>query len=196
MRLWYWATTKHQQEMLAAAQLRNQEYIVYVPKVYWREPSGFLQCAIRYPGYVFIYFDADLQEHGPINNTRGIEELMVDLQGRPRPVPNNRTLLEVFPHGLIEAIRQMEDQEFAEAMPRKTTPREDLRVGEKVIIAMNGHIAIGERGEILRREKDICHVLVGSWMVYPIPDAELRKLETEKKPVREKKPKKSRRKAA
>jgi transcription antitermination factor NusG len=183
MTKWFVATTKHMQESLAAAQLREQGYIVYLPKTYSQSPNCRRPIAeVRYPGYIFIRFDAAAQEHGPINNTRGVDELMVDLDGNPRPLPTHKRLLEEFPKGLVEAIRELEDIEFGRASTtRKAKPREDLQEGDKVRIHNPTHPAHGHEGHILKLEKGIASVLVGFFNVWKLPDTDLKRIDTEKR---------------
>ena len=93
---WFVATTKHQQETLAAGNLREQGFGVDLPKRYWRQAEGKKiepLSALRFTGYVFIAFDPAMEEHGPIGNTRGVDELLVSRTGSPlhcRAAPAHR----------------------------------------------------------------------------------------------------------
>lgn len=173
MKQWFVATTKHQQEAFSAGQLRDQAYPVYLPKQY-RHPTddGYGQApyALRFPGYIFIRFDAAAEEHGPISNTRGVDELLVTRGGVPLSLPDR----------IIEDLQALEDEEFARGRARsKPVPRDDLVPGEVVIICKAGHPVQGERGQFLGSDKGEARVLIGM-MAWPVPEFELKKVEPKK----------------
>lgn len=173
MKQWYVAATKHQQEVFARQQLHEQKYPVYLPKQY-RHPTddgyGKDPFCLRFPGYIFIQFDADAEEHGPISNTRGVDELIVTRAGVPLSLPDI----------IISDLQALEDEEFARGRARsKPVPRDDLVPGEMVIICAAGHPVHGERGKFLGSDKGEARVLIGM-MAWPVPESELKKVELKK----------------
>lgn len=163
MRRWHVAMTKafYGAEDFAAKGLREQKFEVYNPKTYTRALNGKRLepvCTLRFSGYVFIRFDADAKEHGPINNTRGIDELLVSVKDVPLPLDDE----------IIESLRQIEDEEFAEARSKKKAePRGDLRPGDAVMIDDPDHPARGQQGQLLAIDKRKASVLIGmcAWKV-------------------------------
>ena len=123
---WFVAMTKPGADTEAAKNLRAQGYPVYLPKGFRKpadtkklEPVSFL----RFDGYIFVAFDAAKEEHGPISNTRGVDELLVNGAGQPQALQP----------GIVERLRQVEDDDFARARSRKKLPpRVDLKPGDTV----------------------------------------------------------------
>lgn len=172
---WYCAICKHQQELRAAKELRNQKYAVYLPKLY-RHPTdddfGRGPHGLRFPGYIFVAFDYELGEHGPINNTRGLDSwdgsaLLTNAKDIPLPLRQ----------GFIEKMRALEDEDFEHAVSRaKPEPRTDLRDGDMVIINDPAHVAFGQRGLFMTNEHGIARVLLGR-MSWEVEDFHLKKVE-------------------
>lgn len=176
MKQWFLATTGR--EFVAADELRKQGYSIYLPRAYWKV-AGAVASALRYPGYIFVWFDPSIGEAGPVNNTRGIDELMVNGDGRPRNLPGIRVkdqagyVIRVV--DLVEAIREMEDKEFSDAASTLRMSRTDLRVGEWVKIDNDRHPANGNEGEILKIQKKVVHVLIGLSMIWEVPELDVKK---------------------
>lgn len=184
---WYVGLTKDQQELKAAAELRAQGYVVYLPKIHTRHQEGRkieARTTLRFTGYIFIAFDLQLEQHSPISNTRGMDgsdgaALISNWEGdgedRKRvPVP--------LPRGIIEALRSIEDDELARAVARKKPlPRKDLMPGDQVQISGDrNHPAYGRRGHLLGVERMIASVLEGM-AVWKVPEADLKKIEQPEK---------------
>lgn len=150
---WYVLRTKPQQELLATHHLREQGFDVYVAKRYQREFVGHRMHptpSLRFQGYIFVAFDKDLQEHGPITNTRGVAELLCDREGNPKPLE----------HEIIAQLRQCEDEELEGATRRVRRGRSDLRLGDLVQIDQGP--CAGQTGPLLAILRGIASVLVGS----------------------------------
>lgn len=177
---WYVGLTKDQQELKAAAELRAQGYVVYLPKIHTRHQDGRkieARTTLRFTGYIFIAFDLQLEQHGPISNTRGMDgsdgsALICSGGGIPLALPP----------GIIETLRTIEDDELARAVARKKPqPRKDLVPGDLVQIAGDrGHPAFGQRGSYLGAEKGWASVL-GGIAVWKVPEVDLKKIEQPEK---------------
>jgi hypothetical protein len=171
-RNWYVGTTKDQQETRAAAELRNQGYIAYLPKIHYRHQDGRkieARTTLRFTGYIFICCEPT--EIGPISGTRGMDDGGGSaLLGGEIPVG--------LSHSIIETLRQIEDEEFHRATARsKPRPRSDLTPGDTVQIAgERGHPAYGQRGSFLGSEKGIASVL-GGIAVWKVAESDLKKIE-------------------
>lgn len=172
MKKWYVASTKHRQELLAAANLREQKYSIYLPKRHYRYVDGkrhLPATALRFPGYIFVAFDASKEEHGPIANTRGIDELLVDAREIPLALPEF----------VVPMLRDIEEQEFGRSSSiKKPQPRDDLEAGNWVLVNNRDHWAAGKKGVILELARGIAKVLIG-FMPVELADIDLKKLETE-----------------
>jgi transcriptional antiterminator RfaH len=76
---WFVATTKPRQEKVAAQQLENQNFCVYLPLFRrskhrngkWKKSSEVL-----FPGYVFIQLDLEKDDISPIRSTIGVQGLV------------------------------------------------------------------------------------------------------------------------
>lgn len=176
MKQFFVGMTKDQQELRAAAELREQGYVVYLPKIYYRHQDGRkieARAALRFTGYIFITFDLQLEEHGPISNTRGMDgsdgsALICD--GTRKPI--------ALPSGIIERLRQIEDEEFFRAIARKKPkPRLDLVPGDMVSIACDPHHAAhGRKGRFIGSEGGWAEVLEG-WAIWKVAECDLRKIQ-------------------
>lgn len=176
---WYVGITKDQQEQRAAAGLREQGYVVYLPKMFVRHQDGRkieAKAYLRFTGYIFIAFDVAREEHGPINNTPGMDgaegsALICYGSGEGR-------LPLALPPGIIETLRQIEDEDLARAVARKKPmPRKDLTAGDMVMIAGDRtHPAFGRRGAYLGTDKFEARVLEG-WAVWRVPEVDLKKID-------------------
>lgn len=173
---WFVGLVKDQQELKAAAALREQGYVVYLPKVYARQQDGRkieARAHLRFTGYIFIAFDLALEQHGPISNTRGMDGSdgsALICTGTGTPI--------ALPRGIIETLRGIEDDELARAVARKKPkPRTDLTPGDLVSIAGDrSHPAFGQRGHYLGSEKGWASVL-GGIAVWKVPEIDLKKVE-------------------
>lgn len=175
---WYVGCTKAQQESRAAAELRAQGYLAYLPKIHSRYQDGRkVECrtSLRFTGYIFICCEPTPDEIGPISGTRGMDDSGGSaLLGGVRPVP--------LPTSIIETLRSIEDEEYARAVARKKPrPRSDLTPGDSVTIAGDrSHPAYGQQGHYLGSEKGIASVL-GGIAVWKIPECDLKKVEQQKR---------------
>jgi transcription antitermination factor NusG len=163
--------------MRAAAELRAQGYLVYLPKIHYRHQDGRkieARTTLRFTGYIFIQFDADLEEGGPISNTRGMDSSDGSaILGGNKPVP--------IKAGIIEVLRQIEDEEYTRAVARKKPrPRTDLTPGDWVEINDPNDAFHGKRGTYLGSVKTRATVLLGI-AVKEIEEFNLKKVEQERK---------------
>lgn len=169
---WYVGCVKDQQESRAAAELRAQGYLVYLPKIHYRHQDGRkieARTTLRFTGYIFVACEPG--EIGPISGTRGMDDSGGSaLLGGEIPVP--------LPHSIIETLRQIEDEEFHRATARaKPRPRSDLTPGDAVTIAGDrNHPAFGQRGSFLGSDKGVASVL-GGIAVWKVPECDLKKIE-------------------
>lgn len=171
-RNWYVGTVKDQQETRAAAELRAQGYLVYLPKIHYRHQDGRkieARTTLRFTGYIFIACEP--AEIGPISGTRGMDDSGGSaLLGGEIPVP--------LAASIIETLRSIEDDEYARAVARKKPrPRTDLVPGDLVQFAGDRHHpAYGQRGNYLGSDKGLASVL-GGVVVWKVPECDLRKVE-------------------
>jgi transcriptional antiterminator RfaH len=90
MQHWYAIHTKPRQETVAAENLRNQAFEIYLPKIKqahryrgrWREKIEPL-----FPRYLFIRLDLGKDNTAPIRSTRGVS-MLVSFNGLPATVPD------------------------------------------------------------------------------------------------------------
>lgn len=169
MKNWFVGTTKHQQEIRAATELRDLGFAIYLPKRFFHATVGRrlgVASALRFPGYIFIEFDLAAGEHGPIKNTRGMGELIPPGEF---PVP----LQSIWKHEMERHI----DEEFEVLSGKhKADPRSDLHHGDLVQIDMRDHAANGQQGEYSRTENGFAIVHIG-WAVFKLPEIDLKLIE-------------------
>lgn len=67
MKNWYLLKTKPKQETIAAEQLANQNYHIFLPKAIIKNKTQVL-----FPGYIFIELDDKVQNWTPIRSTKGV----------------------------------------------------------------------------------------------------------------------------
>jgi transcriptional antiterminator RfaH len=90
MKHWYAIHTKPRQEEIAAENLRNQEFEIYLPRIKqarryrhrWRDTIEPL-----FPRYLFIRLALGSENIAPIRSTRGVSKL-VSFSGLPATVPD------------------------------------------------------------------------------------------------------------
>jgi transcription antitermination factor NusG len=179
---WFVGMTIDQQEQKAASGLREQGFIVYLPKAFVRYQEGRkieARSHLRFTGYIFISFDPDRDAYGAINNTGGMDgsagpALIVNRADRPVPLDFE----------IVEQLRQIEDEEYARAVARKKPlPRKDLLAGDQVqIIGDRNSPAFGKTGHLLGSHKGLASVLCGM-AVWKVPEADLKKVEQPEKRV-------------
>lgn len=176
-RKWFIGMTKDQQELKAAAALREQKYTVYLPRIFTRWQEGRkieARVNLRFTGYVFVACGKD--EHGPIRNTEGMDgsngsPLIMGAGGNPY----------MLPPVIIDKLRSIEDDEFARAIERrKPNPRTDLVAGQQVEINKPLDPFHGKRGTYLGSERGVATVLLG-FMAKEVPDCDLKKPEPEER---------------
>lgn len=174
---WFVATTKHQLEIRASAELKAQNYRVYLPK---RHRQGIVGrkveviTGLRFRGYIFIEFDLLAKEHGPISNTRSVGELLCrkEMDG-----PDEKMVPMALPKDWHTDMERHIDDEFEEVSGQsKPDPRADLHHGDIVQIDRKGHAAHGQQGEYSRTENDYAIVYVG-WTKVKVPEIDLRLIE-------------------
>lgn len=185
MRDWYVATVKPGGDMLARKNLRQQGYIVYVPKTYEQLRIGRKSepvARLRLPGYIFLAFEKG--DHGPVNNTRGVGSLLLDSAGNPESLRSRD----------IARLRDLEDEDFDAARANvEMKERTDLREWDEVIIDGKDHPCLGQKGYFMGSHKGEAKVLIGIG-TWPVNMFDLRKVEKAKSDrVKPKKPKRSKR---
>jgi len=98
---WYAVFCKPRQETVAEANLANQGFAVYLPRLTSpRRRAGRWIDTVEplFPRYLFVAADLETRSLAPIRSTKGVSGL-VRFGGEPAVVPDN----------LIEALRQRED---------------------------------------------------------------------------------------
>lgn len=158
---WYVVQTKPGQEYRAAKELRNQSFGVYVAKTYRRQRMDGKRvhpvASLRFTSYIFVAFDPDLEEHGPISNTRGVAHLMCTHSGEPHPIPDR----------IIEALRGCADEELADCTKRsRPSEASKLRPGAQVRLKTSD-LFRGRTGQVLAVERGVVHVLCGMMVLSP-----------------------------
>jgi len=158
--------------MLAARQLREQGYMVYVAKTFDQKFTGRKAEAIgklRLPGYIFVAFAKG--EHGPINHTRGVGALLLNGDGDPEPIRAQ----------VIEKLRSLEDVDFDSARASvEMEERTDLCEWDEVIIDGQDHPCCGQKGYFMGAHKGEAKVLIGMG-TWPVNMFDLRKVVKPKK---------------
>lgn len=179
---WYIGLTKDQQELKAAAGLREQKFLVYLPKKFTRWQEGRKIEArghLRFTGYLFVAFDYDAEEHGPIKSTPGMDDS--DGSALVKGAAGGGDRPAALRPGIIDMLRAVEDEEFARAIERKKPgPRADLVSGCTVEINNRLDPFHGQRGTYLSSEKGIATVLLG-FIAKEIADCDLKKIEQPEK---------------
>lgn len=171
------ATTKHQQEIKAAGELREQEYRIYLPKKHIQISTGRrvdVVSRLRFEGYIFIEFDWDKGEHGPVNNTRSIGRLISRVE-RVRfgsDVEEKEVAVPLPPFWELE-MRRHEEVEWEIATGKaKPDPRADLHHGDIVKINCPTYAFHGQQGEYSRSENGEAIIHIG-WAIHRIPEIDL-----------------------
>ncbi len=98
---WYAVFCKPRQETVAEANLANQGYAVYLPRLTSaRRRSGRWVDTVEplFPRYLFVAAELEIQSLAPVRSTKGVSGL-VRFGGEPAVVPEH----------LIAALRQRED---------------------------------------------------------------------------------------
>jgi len=101
MNRWYAALCKPRQEMVAEANLANQGFAVYLPRLknrHRRAGRWVDRVEPLFPRYLFVAAGLESQSLAPIRSTRGVSGL-VRFGGQPATVADS----------LIEALRKRED---------------------------------------------------------------------------------------
>ena len=158
----YCATTKYTREHpehAAAANLEAKGYEVYLPMRYERNSVAKAPplASLRFTGYIFIALDVDKGEHGPINSTRGIGELLCRNDETRAPI--------ALRPGVIETLRKIEHDEWAAAAARVApTVRPDLHHGALVRITRHANFA-GQTGLLASLASGMATILIGPIML-------------------------------
>lgn len=88
---WYLAQCKPKGEQIALRNLKNQDFLVFLPmqRLTQRKGGSFkTRLCPLFPGYIFVSQDPDAGQWRKINNTRGVARL-VRLGAKPTPVPRS-----------------------------------------------------------------------------------------------------------
>lgn len=119
---WFAIQSQPHREPLAANQLRNQGFHVFLPLLSktWRHARRMQTRLVSFfPGYLFIVLDLDRDRWRSVNCTFGVQQLVM-IGGESRPTP--------LPPGVIEAIISKVDERSC------LHPNGLLRVGQQVQI--------------------------------------------------------------
>lgn len=158
---WYIATTvgrHHDGEHLAAVNLKAAGLRAWVPITYSRDEAATRKRKPvpdpRFGGYVFVYFDADLEEHSPIYSTVGVGKLLCDMDEMRTPRP--------LPSGVVEALQAQELSEYLSAKSAADTPEQrGIIPGSGVTVArLDGLV-----GKLVGTSDGKATVLVGNRIV-------------------------------
>lgn len=173
---WYIVIAKQNHDAMVIRNLREQDYEPYSPKHFRKGEKP----RRRMSPYIFVPFDAEIGEAGPVKNTRGVERIITD-PATSKPVP--------LRHGdkVVAQLRIIEEEEFSEGTdPMKKQCREDLEIGSRVkVVSGNNKSAIGIEGTLawLRRGKAAVFAGIAMWEV---DDVDLETLEPKKEPKADK----------
>jgi transcription elongation factor/antiterminator RfaH len=115
---WYVIHTQACREFRAATNLRNQGFVIFLPKRHKTIRHArklYTVEAVFFPGYLFIALDLTRQQWRCVNSTFGVNRLVM-LGERPRPVP----------YGIVEALWATADNRGILRLS------EHLRIGSRV----------------------------------------------------------------
>lgn len=157
MKLWFVILTLPGQEYRAAKELRSRSFGVYVAKTYRRARVGHKVkpiASLRFPSYVFVAFDAELEEHGHVVSARGVAHLLCDKGGTPQAIPESA----------VDLVRQCEDEEFDACTKRARRTRSDLEPGMPVRLHTQD-LWRGRTGTLIACERGIGTVLIGTFIL-------------------------------
>ncbi len=159
---WYVVIAKQNQDHLAARGLREQGFAdVYLPKTYRKigtvEGKRPVVSLLLSP-YLFILADASRGEHGPVRNTRGVQDLLCTPAGEPEALRNGG-------FDLIAKLRQAEDDELCGASQTGSSTRDDLKRGMWVRIEKRHLTDMPIIGQIILLKRRKVEILVGAVVV-------------------------------
>jgi hypothetical protein len=121
---------------------------------------------LRLSPYIFVLFDQAKGEGGPIKNTRGVQELLCNSDGVPRPLPHG--------HDTIAQLRQFEDEELSNATHTFKKGRTDLTAGATVRIDGKNPFQ-GKVGLLVSSLRGVATLLCGP-LIVTVPDIDLTEL--------------------
>jgi transcriptional antiterminator RfaH len=116
---WFVVQSRPKQELYAAAQLANQEFRPFVPRLrrtvrHARKTRTVL--AALFPRYLFVALDLEHARWRSILGTFGVSTMIMDGE-RPRPVPP----------GVVESLAQIADRTGAVSFAHGLTEGQDVR---------------------------------------------------------------------
>lgn len=156
----------------AQANLRDQGYLVRVPKRFVRVHDGkksHAKAMPRFDGYILIACEED--ELGPISNTRGMKSMpgYGALVGGLTPYK--------LPAGYTEMLERLQDEELEDAIATtKRAPRTDLIPFEELEINIPGDLYHGKRCIYVSSYRGVATVFLG-FMKKEVEEADLQKIE-------------------
>lgn len=179
VRNWFVVIAKPNQDFLVAKGLREQDFAeVYLPKTFKRvktKEGMKAHGSLLLSPYLFVLMDISCGEHGPIKNTRGVQELICGRAGNPRKLRDGP--------GVIGRMRQAEDEELFTATMSSKMIASDIKRGALVRIDRAGLLPNyrhdEERqvtGRVLGFRSRKVEVLVGTmtWLIDPADLTELK----------------------
>ena len=110
MKRWFAVFCKTGQERLAEANLINQGYVTYLPRLALRKRSNGRDISVTvpmFPGYLFVHLDPERTAWRAINSTFGVRQL-VSFGERPSALPDSA----------IEEIQGREDADGVIRLPK------------------------------------------------------------------------------
>jgi len=170
---WHLYRSKPGLDLLARRGLTEQGFRVYVPKSYRRETLGkrsFIVTELRLAPYAFVAFDVAKQQHGPISNTRGVQELFCNRDGRPRAVPAS----------VVPSLRRIEDDEVEAASRRVRLVTQGIAPGTEVRIDRHD-LFRGYVGMLISSVKGEALVATEGTVMIRLPECDLSVVEKAKR---------------
>lgn len=156
---WFVVRAKPHREALAARQLENQSYRVFLPLLLKgrRHARKFETVAAPlFPGYLFMILNLTWDRWRSVNGTHGVDRLLTQ-GGRPAPVP----------HGLVEQLLAAANQDGVVRHSTDLKPGQTVRVSAGPFADLVGRLQpLDDPGRVR-----ILLVLLGGQVPVSLPDS-------------------------
>lgn len=143
---WYVIQTNVKLEGLAAVQLRNQNFEVFLPlfKKRYFKTSVLYKIHNLFPGYLFVAFDIESDPWRSINGTRGVKKILC--MDKERPSPINPCFIE-------EMMTKMDKDgyvqiEAAEDMLKRFSKGDQVKITDGVFTGRTGTYEMSDKKRI------------------------------------------------